>query len=82
MESLNKSTVGESLVLIAIETMRKKLVNEWLSITNVRDMGAYKTPITFVSKEDMEEVLALGKDLLLNHFIAIRKWTNKEVCET
>ena len=29
----------------------------------------------------MEEVLASGKDLLLNHFAGIRGWSNEEFCD-
>ena len=81
MERLNRIIIGEMLTPVSIESVADKLLNNWWSISKVRNMGFYKTLITFCSKEDMEEALTSRKDILLEHFAEVRRWSNEEVCQ-
>lgn len=73
MKWLSRSIGGESLRPVAIESLVDKLDNEWISISKVRDMEAYKTFVTFALKEDMEVAFSSRKELLLDHFVEIRR---------
>ena len=65
-----------------IDLLSLRLMNEWHPVVKVRDLGPYKAIVTFESKEDMEEALVSYKDLLLNHFAKVRKWSEEEVYQT
>ena len=58
------------------------MLNEWRSITKVRDMGSFETIVTFESKAYMEEALATGTDFLLNYFAKVRQWTDEVIYQT
>ena len=74
MEWLKRSIVRETLHPLSIECVADKLFKDWwLTISKVRDMGAYKTLIVLHSKKHMEETLSTGEDLLLEQFAEIRK---------
>ena len=82
LEWLQRSIVGEIIKPLNFNLLADRLYNEWLCISNVREMGAYKALVTFDSRESLEEALATAKDLLLNHFKEVRKWTDEELCQT
>ena len=82
LEWLQRNIVGETIKPLNFNLLADRLYNEWLCISNVREMGAYKALVTFDSRESLEEALATAKDLLLNHFKEVRKWTDGELCQT
>ena len=75
MDKLSKSIIGESIFPVNMEIMEERLRRDWYTIIDVKPMGAYKTLITFETKEDMED--ALGSDFLLNYFKEIRRWSEE-----
>ena len=80
MNKLSKSIIGESIFPVNIEVMEERLRRDWYTIVDVKPMGAYKTLITFETKEDVED--ALGSDFLLNYFEGIRRCSEDEFCQT
>ena len=77
---LSRCLIGESLFPVDIETMSEKLYRDRFTMVDVKQMGAYKTVMTFETKNDMEE--ALASDYLLNHFEEVRKWSMEECSQT
>ena len=51
------SLIGESLFLANIETMTEKLYIDRFTVVDVKQIGAYKIVITFVTKNDMKVAL-------------------------
>ena len=52
-----------------------RIHREWFNVGKVSKVGAFKALITFETKEDMEEAMGSGLDLLLNHFDEVKPWT-------
>lgn len=70
---VEKDVIGETLKPIKFCTMANRIGNEWLAITNVREMGAYKALLTFEAKEDIEATMKDGID-----FEEVRPWCEQE----
>ena len=43
-----------------IDLKAEKLMKDWRSIVGVKQMGTCKIVITFSSKEEMDDILAMG----------------------
>ena len=82
MEWLERSIIGETIKPINFSLMVDRLLNEWRCITSVREMGAFKALVTFETKEDREEAMKSGMELLLQHFAEVRCWCEEEWCQT
>lgn len=62
-----------------INIKAERLQKDQRSINEVKQMGAYKTLVTFASKEEMEDILAMGDDVSCDHFDEIWLWSIEEV---
>ena len=82
MEWLQQSVIGETIKPINFPLLVDRVMNEWLCVTNVREIEAYKILVTFATKEDREEAIGLGRDLLLSYFAEVRLWFENEWCQT
>ena len=82
LPKLEKSAVGETMQPMDIKLMEDKLRHVLPIIENVREMGSYKTLITFLTTEDMLEILKEGGNMLGEYFAEIRAWTKEKVCQT
>ena len=69
MEILSKNVEGEIIRLINIDVMDEKLRNVWALISSVKEMGVYKTLITFATEENMEDALAHGDNFSKNYLV-------------
>lgn len=77
MEWLKRSVVGKTKKTYEFWAYSRQNSHEWLCVSNIREMGAFKALITFEIVEDMEEALAFNMELLHNHFAEIRRWLVK-----
>ena len=82
MEWLQRSIVGEIVKTINFSLLTHRILQEWICVPNIREIGAYKAFVTFDSKESMQEALSSIKELLLNHFEEVRPWSEEEWCQT
>ena len=81
MEWLQRSVIGETIKLMNLCMVANRIMSEWLYVTNVMEMGAYKVLVALAMKEDREEVITSGMDLLLNYFGEVKPWTKEEWCQ-
>ena len=59
-----------------------KLRAKFKSVSNAKRIGAYKTLVTFESKEMMEKCLIEDKHRLIKFCDEVREWSMEEVCQT
>ena len=80
-EMLSRSIIGESTYPMVLDSSYEKLANQWRTMIRVRELGSFKTIVTFETIQDMEEALKHGK-CLKEDFVEIRRWTRQEFCPT
>ena len=79
VEELDRSIVAKSLYPIDIDLMEAKLRGTFLPFDAIRAMGAYKALITFPSKEERDETIKEGGNVLSEYFDELRIWSKEEV---
>lgn len=73
VEELECSLVGETLTPIEIEVLERKFKDTNPSIQYVKEIGAYKFLITFLSVKDKDEALKDERDVLKKTLDEIRE---------
>ncbi|MED6205931.1 hypothetical protein PIB30_022215 [Stylosanthes scabra] len=79
-EVLQRCLIGESLELFDFPKLAESLKRDCQSIVRVKSLGSFKVVMEFETEQQMKEVL--DSQLLLNHFMEIRKWSEGETNRT
>ena len=82
IKELERSVIGEAMCPLNSEEVKKLIHSKIHSVEKVREIGLFKSLITFHNKQGMLQALEGEDNILGGIFDEVRPWTSEEVCQT